>query len=115
MRATIDSERSGASVTLGNESMADTSTGSSTPPMPASSVARTSRSGGSGSGGSVHVNTRGNVNPAGGVSSRSSSFITSSSKPSIARGSTSSDRCRSIGPLHASSGCRSTSHSWRSE
>ena len=27
MRATIESDRSGASVTLGNESMADTSTG----------------------------------------------------------------------------------------
>ena len=63
MRATIDSDRSGASVTLGNESIADTSTGSSTPPMPASSVASTSRSGGSGSGGSVHVNTSGNVKP----------------------------------------------------
>ena len=31
--ATIDSERSGASVTLGNESIADTSTGRSTPPI----------------------------------------------------------------------------------
>ena len=51
-------------MTLGNESIADTSTGSSTPPTPASSVASTSRSGGSGSGGSVQVNTSGNVNPA---------------------------------------------------
>ena len=63
MRATIDRLRSGASVTLANESIADTSTGRSTPPTPASSVASTSRSGGWGSGGSVQVNSSGKVNP----------------------------------------------------
>ena len=102
--ATIDSERSGASVTLGNESIADTSMGSVTPPIPAISVASTKRSGGLGKGGSVHVKMRGNEKPRGGVSSRSSSFMTSSSNPSNARGSTSSERWRSIGPAHASSG-----------
>ena len=51
MRATIERLRSGASVTLGNESIADTSTGRSMPPMPARSVANTRRSGGSGNGG----------------------------------------------------------------
>src|SRR4051812_31964678 len=114
-RATIERLRSAASVTLANESIADTSSGSSTPPTPASSVARMSKSGGWGSGGRVHVKCSGKANPAGGWSSGSSIFSTSSSKPRRARGSTSSDRCRSIGPLHASSGCRSTSHSWRSE
>ena len=54
--------RSGASVTEGNESMADTSSGRSVPPMPASSVARTSRSGPLGSGGSAQLNTSGKWN-----------------------------------------------------
>ena len=45
MRDTIVRLRSGASVTAANESMADTSSGRSRPPMPASSVASTSRSG----------------------------------------------------------------------
>ena len=58
MRATIDRLRSGASVTLANESVADTSTGKSNPPTPAISVANTNRSGGSGSGGSVQVNNK---------------------------------------------------------
>ena len=46
MRETIVRLRSGASVTEANESIADTSSGSSIPPMPASSVASTNRSGG---------------------------------------------------------------------
>ena len=53
------------------------------PPIPASSIASTSRSGGLGSGGSVQVKISGNVYPVGGGSSSSSSFITSSSKPSM--------------------------------
>src|SRR4051794_5954140 len=115
MRAIIDRLRSGASVTLANESVADTSTGKSNPPTPAISVANTNRSGGSGNGGRVHVNNKGKVKPRGGSASGSSCLMTSSSKPSNARGSTSNDRCRSMGPLHASSGCRSTSHNWRRE
>ena len=57
--ATIRSVRSGASVTDGYESVADTSSGSSRPPTPASSVASTSRSGPCGSGGSAHVKLSG--------------------------------------------------------
>ena len=56
------SVRSGASVTDGYESVADTSTGSSRPPTPASSVASTSRSGPCGSGGSAHVKLSGKWN-----------------------------------------------------
>src|SRR6478752_7507745 len=104
IRATTDKLRSGASVTDAKESIADTSTGRSRPPTPASSVASTSRSGGCGNGGSVHVNSSGNWKSWGGSASGSSSLTTSSSKPRSARGSTSSERWRSIGPLHASSG-----------
>ena len=52
---------------------------------------------------------------AGGSSSGSGISSTLSSNASNARGSTSSERCRSIGPLQASSGWRSTSHNCRSE
>ena len=114
-RATIESRRSGASMTEAVESMADNSRGSSVPPSPASSVARTNKSGGRDSGGNAQVNNKGNSKPVGGSASGSSSLAISSSKPSKARGSTSSERCRSMGPSQASSGCRSTSHSWRNE
>ena len=53
----------------GNESVADTSSGSSGPPMPASSVASTSRSGPCGSGGSAHVKLSGKWNSSSGSSS----------------------------------------------
>src|SRR5690606_92688 len=113
-RAMIVRLRSGGSVADGYESIADTSSGSSVPPMPARSVARRSRSGPWGSGGIDQVNTSGNQKLSGG-SSCSGRPTTRSSKDSSVRGSTSSDRCRSSGPPHASSGCRSTSHAWRSE
>ena len=64
-RATIERLRSGASVTEGMVSMAATSIGSDTPPMPATSVASTSRSGGSGSGGSIQVKCSGKEKPSG--------------------------------------------------
>ncbi len=54
--ATIRSVRSGASVAVGTSRWPTTSSGRSRPPTPASSVASTSRSGPSGSGGSAHVN-----------------------------------------------------------
>ena len=50
-RATMVSRRTGASVTEPNESVAEISRGSSTPPTPARSMARRSRSGPFGSGG----------------------------------------------------------------
>lgn len=57
--ATTVSVRSEGSVTLAKESTADTSIGRSGPPMPASSVARSSRSGQRGSGGSDQVKASG--------------------------------------------------------
>ena len=67
-----------------------------------------------GSGGSAHVNCSGKWKSSGGSSSSGSS-ATMSSKARSTRGSTSSVRCKSRGPLHPSSGWRSTSHTWRSE
>jgi len=91
MRETIVRLRSGASVTDANESIADTSSGSSIPPMPASSVASTRRSGGYRSGGSVHVNTSGKENPSIGSSPSGIESILSSN-PIMILGSTSSER-----------------------
>jgi hypothetical protein len=74
-RATRLRLRSGASVTEGNESMAETSIGRSSPPTPATSVASTRRSGGAGNGGSIQVNTSGKWKLSGGLSFQLLGFV----------------------------------------
>ncbi len=59
IRATMLSLRSGPSVADANESIAETSRGSSMPPIPARSIASRRRSGPFGRGGRAHVKVSG--------------------------------------------------------